>query len=135
MNSLPFSTLSTNPQLLHTRSFVILPQTNQPLPSPSAGLEEREKKRKSERAAKQFQFVTKELDWSIAKAYVTLAEDSEDAGEHTMKGKEAGRPVVHLDRAESAVERYLDDEEWEKDQIKAGIMPRISPFPFFAGKA
>ncbi|KAG8825338.1 hypothetical protein FRC18_010289 [Serendipita sp. 400] len=50
-----------------------------------------------------------------------------------MKRKEAGLPIGRLDRetsAAGAVQRYLDDEEWEQEQLKSGAKPRIAPFPF-----
>lgn len=58
--------------------------------------------------------MTKEVDWGVARAYVALAEDNEVDNEYAMKRKEAGRSVVSGNRAGGAVERYLDDEEWER---------------------
>ncbi|KAG8812620.1 hypothetical protein FRC17_001941 [Serendipita sp. 399] len=133
LNNLPMSTLSTTPHLLHTRSFIMLSSTStDPEPS-SPDADERERRRKSERAAKQFQFVTKELDWRVAKAYVALAEDQTLEEDYTMKRKEAGLPTLRSNRETSAVgavQRYLDDAEWEEEQIRSGVQPRISPFPF-----
>ena len=95
---------------------------------------EHEERRRKERAAKQFQFVTKEVDWGIAKAYVALADSEEADDDYGMKRKEAGRPRIEVGTAGGAVERYLDDEEWEQEQIQAGFQPRTMPFPFFATK-
>ncbi|KAG8824308.1 hypothetical protein FRC19_002078 [Serendipita sp. 401] len=133
LNNLPPSTLSTTPHLLHTRSFIILRPATQEIEAPSPEAEERARRRKNERAAKQFQFVTKELDWRIAKTYVDLAEDQELGDDYEMKRKEAGLPIGRPDRetsAAGAVQRYLDDEEWEQEQLKSGAKPRIAPFPF-----
>jgi hypothetical protein len=132
--------MTTTPHLLHTRSFLILPPTNIPPPPPPADLKEKEEQRKRERAAKQFQFVTKEVDGGIAKTYIALAEENETSfDEYNLKRKEAGRPVhqaaSQAGPAGGAVERYLDDQEWEEEQLKSGVKPKIQPFPFFTVKA
>ncbi|KIM33391.1 hypothetical protein M408DRAFT_60834 [Serendipita vermifera MAFF 305830] len=135
LNGLPPSTLSTTPHLLHTRSFILLPPTDRKPPPPPPEAEAREEQRKKERAAKQFQFVTKEVDWRIAKAYVALADIDDIDDEYGMKRKEAGRARPQSGTAGTAVERYMDDDEWERDQLQAGLSPRIPQFPFFASKA
>lgn len=130
--------MTTTPHLLHTRTFVLLPPTNIPLPPPPTDLKEKEEQRKKERAAKQFQFVTKEVDWGVAKAYVALAEENESGTDdgYYLKRKEANRPSTNRGNpAGGVVERYLDDQEWEDEQLKAGIKPKIQPFPFFTTKA
>jgi hypothetical protein len=75
--------------------------------------------------------VTKEVDWHVAKAYVALAE-SPDNGlsvekrkESTLSGSFGG------DLAIRAVDMYLDDEEWERNEINAGhsSSPRRLPRP------
>jgi hypothetical protein len=134
LNGLPLSTLSTTPHLLHTRTFILLPPTDKKPPPPPPEAEEREEQRRKERAAKQFQFVTKEVDWGIAKAYVALADSVEADDDYGMKRKEAGRSRMDISTTGGAVERYMDDDEWEEQQIKAGVAPRILPFPFFASK-
>jgi hypothetical protein len=120
---------------LHTRSFIILPPTDREPPPPPPDVEEREERRKRERAAKQFQFVTKEVDWGVAKTYVALADDPDLDVAYGMKRKEMGRPSSGDNRTGMAVDQYLDDEEWEREQLKAGITPKVAPFPFFMNKA
>lgn len=136
LNGLPPSTLSTTPHLLHTRPFILLPQTDKQIPPPPPDAEEREENRKRERAAKQFQFVTKEIDWGIAKAYVAISEVNDTDHDYAMKRKEMGQPVAGTSstgKASGAVDLYMDDEEWEREQLKAGLKPRIRPIPFFKG--
>ncbi|PVF97266.1 hypothetical protein CPB86DRAFT_786067 [Serendipita vermifera] len=135
LNNLPPSTLSTTPHLLHTRSFIILPPTDRQPPPPPPDTEEREERRKQERAAKQFQFVTKEVDWGVAKTYVALVDDPDSSAAYGMKCKEMGRPDSGSNRPGMAIDQYLDDLEWEREQLKAGVSPKISPFPFFTSKA
>jgi hypothetical protein len=120
---------------LHTRSFIILPPTDRQPPPPPPDAEEREERRKRERAAKQFQFVTKEVDWGVAKTYVALADDPDLDVAYGMKRKEMGRPSTGDNRTGMAVDQYLDDEEWEREQLKSGITPKVAPFPFFMSKA
>jgi len=112
----------------------MLPPTDKKPPPPPPDAEEREERRRKERAAKQFQFVTKEVDWGVARTYVALADNNEMDDDYGLKRKEAGRPVADTGTTGGAVERYLDDDEWEIQQIKAGVPPRILPFPFFASK-
>jgi hypothetical protein len=118
---------------LHTRTFILLPPTNKPSPPPPADIEEREAQRRRERAAKNFQFVTKEVDWGIAKAYVALVEDTEANDDYGLKRKEAGHTLVSKDATGEAIDSYLNDLEWEKDQVSAGYVPRIAPFPYLSG--
>lgn len=117
---------------MHTRTFILLPLTNKPSPPPPTDIEEREAQQRRERAAKKFQFVTKEVDWWIAKTYVALAEDTE-INDYGLKRKEAGHTLVSKDATGEAIDSYLDDLEWEKNQGSAGSVPRIAPFPYFAG--
>jgi len=88
--------------------------------------------------------LTKEVDWRVAKAYVALADDPDvDAG---MKGKESrlredGDNIPASARGDlrteqtlegRAVDRYLDDEEWEERERREGRIAAIQPFPYFA---
>jgi hypothetical protein len=130
LNILPFTTLSTTPHILHTRTFILLPPAGKPSPSPPADIEEREAQRRRERAAKKFQFVTKEVDWEIAKTYVALAEDTEVNNDYGLKRKEAGHALASKDTTGEAIDSYLDDLEWENNQVSAGFAPRIAPFPY-----
>lgn len=127
--------MSTTPYLLHTRTSILLPPTDEKPPPPPPEAKEQEERGRKARAAKQFQFVTKEVDWGVAQAYIAIADNVEADDDYGMKRKEAGRSRAEIGTAGGAVERYMDDDEWEKQQIKAGVAPRILPFPFFAPKS
>jgi hypothetical protein len=112
------------------------------LPIDSTQDTEREARLARERAEKRLQTLTKEVDWRVAKAYVALADDPDvDAG---MKGKESrlredgdNIPARGDLRTEEtlegrAVDRYLDDEEWEERERREGRIAAIQPFPYFA---
>lgn len=102
--------------------------------------EERAARRNREKAQKRLQTVTKELDGGIAKAYVALAEDSGEEATYAVKIKEDSTLKRHGNwNARSleavAVDRYLDDIEWEASEIKAGRGVSIPPIPYFVVKA
>jgi hypothetical protein len=69
--------------------------------------------------------VTKETDDRIAQAYVALAEDS-DSGSDVLPLKAEGEKISRrVDWAkhtveERAVDRYLDDDEWERQERAEG---------------
>lgn len=69
--------------------------------------------------------MTKETDDGIAQAYVALAEDS-GSGSDVLPFKAEGEKVSRrLGRAkhtveERAVDRYLDDDEWERQERAEG---------------
>ncbi|KAF8532186.1 hypothetical protein JB92DRAFT_2689461 [Gautieria morchelliformis] len=125
INSLPFSTLSTTPHLLHTRRWLNLPPTGRPMLPPDPKILEAHNR---ERAEKRFQFVTKEIDWRVAKAYVALAEDEDDS----TKTKESIQATIKAPEQRTleakAVDQYLDDGEWETGQTGG---PRLQGFPPF----
>ena len=78
-----------------------------------------------ERAEKRFQFLTKEVDWRVAKAYVALAEDDDD-----IVKKESmilSRPDSERLEAKAA-DQYFDDGEWEAGQSGG---PHLQGFPPF----
>ncbi|KAJ7104252.1 hypothetical protein B0H15DRAFT_960193 [Mycena belliarum] len=137
LNNLPPSTISTTPHLLHTRGFLTLPAAAQSkLASadtrPSSAEEQaREVRRTRERAEKRLQTLTKEVDWRVAKAYIALAEDPDEADAFALKQKELGAPLgAGVARLEAmAVDRYLDDLEWESEQLRAGRSLHIPSFP------
>ncbi|KAJ6544771.1 hypothetical protein DFH09DRAFT_1249237 [Mycena vulgaris] len=143
LNNLPPSTLSTTPHLLHTRGFLTLPAAAHPKlhasdSAPSSAEERaREVRRTRERAEKRLQTLTKEVDWRVAKAYIALADDPDEADLFALKQKELGAasapPASRLEAM--AVDRYLDDLEWEADQLKAGRSAHIPPYPLPADKA
>jgi hypothetical protein len=81
-----------------------------------------------ERAGKRLQTLTKEVDWRVARAYVALADDPDEAAVFARKQKELGAPAAApLDAV--AVDHYLEDLEWEAEQLKAGRGPSIPKFP------
>lgn len=97
-----------------------------------------------EQAQKRFQFVTKEVDWRVAKAYVMLA-DGDDKGTDDGGSKEGkdwkefskkdqpGLGGGNRDELEGrAVDRYLDDDEWE---TRTGGKVDIQRFPGSPGHA
>ena len=137
LNNLPASILRTTPHLLHTRTFLFLPPSAKPHPSltlSAADAQTREDKLVRERAEKKLQTLTKEVDWRVAKAYVALADDVEEREVVGYKRKEmfgrkkgagSSEPLDEL-----AIERYLEDEEWEAEERKAGRSPQVQKFPF-----
>ncbi|XP_006459323.1 hypothetical protein AGABI2DRAFT_184046 [Agaricus bisporus var. bisporus H97] len=138
-NNLPFGTLNTTPHLLHTRTFLELPQSSKPVPLQYVLSEKdqanREARRAKEQAEKRLQMVTKEIDWRVAKAYVALAETPDITGQSAEKGKKGYHVVPPTassvpgssgsDLAIRAVDMYLDDEKWEQDEVNAGNSSQI----------
>ena len=87
--------------------------------------------------------MTKEVDYHIAKAYVAITDEfSEDESDFPHEGsKQKAREkektwtttgvggAASTGRLEArAIERYLDDEEWEQRELKAGRSPRPPSF-------
>lgn len=112
-----------------------------PPPPPDPEMEAR---RARERARKRFQFVTKEVDWRVAHAYVALADDESDASNYTGRDRKAAekekaeegpdgdvRPAARLEGR--AVDSYLDDAEWEERERRAGRGVRIERLPLASG--
>ncbi|KXN91702.1 hypothetical protein AN958_12554 [Leucoagaricus sp. SymC.cos] len=141
VNRLPFSTLSTTPHLLHTRVFLTLPPSSKPIPLQYALSEEdqatRNAQRAKERAEKRLQMVTKEVDWRVAKSYVALADNPECEEDMASMCKERPDMKVPISNhaagpslVESrAVDMYLEDEEWEQNELNAGRSPNVPRFP------
>ncbi|KAF9560471.1 hypothetical protein CPC08DRAFT_665341 [Agrocybe pediades] len=146
MNNLPMSVLRTMPHLLHTRSFLKLPPTAKPHHTLNLSPDEeaeREEKIAKERAEKKLQTLTKEEDWRVAKAYVSLAGDVTEQDAFALKAKESGFNRTSLKHTgvdpgscvsnptlESlALNQYLEDEEWEQAERRAGRGVRIPSFP------
>ncbi|KAH9481612.1 hypothetical protein JR316_0006139 [Psilocybe cubensis] len=141
MNKLPPSVLRTTPHLLHTRSFLLLPPSAKPHPSltlSTAEEEALEAKLVRERAEKKLQTLTKEADWRIAKAYVALADDCQVQEDFSSKRKEMGfakgnvqtASASKLDGLEAlAAAHYLDDEEWEAEERRAGRDVQVLRLP------
>lgn len=76
--------------------------------------------------------LTKEVDFWIAKTYVALADDEKEQETYAVKCKEVPDTAASLSRGvESlAIERYLDDLEWEIEELKAGRNMNIRKFHF-----
>ncbi|KAI9439950.1 hypothetical protein H4582DRAFT_1562709 [Lactarius indigo] len=125
LNNLPPSTLNTTPYLLHTRTFLVLPESHSHHAT-SAPLAEEDARQTRVRAQIALQRVTKETDWGIAQAYVALAEDSDpepDVMSLKLEGEKlpsGNRRTPRRTLEERAVDLYLDDDEWECREIAEG---------------
>ncbi|KAG1771032.1 hypothetical protein EDD22DRAFT_769581 [Suillus occidentalis] len=133
LNNLPPSTLSTTPHLLHTRTFIVLPPSAKSLSvtreaNPDAGA-----RRVREKAEKRLQMLTKEVDWRVAKAYVALADDPDEEAVYGFKYKEAGAIGASTLEAR-ATDQYLEDQEWEEEQRRAGKRISLQSLPLLRGK-
>ena len=139
LNDLPTTTLSTTPNVLHTRTTILLSPASKPTPE-DPGLVEA---RRVERAEKRLQMVTKEVDWRVAKAYVAVAQDldpSEASGKEKSDNYGGGYRNVPVSESEGssqkgilesdAIDRYLNDTEWEEQERKEGRGPAIQRFPW-----
>jgi hypothetical protein len=138
LNDLPTTVLSTTPHILHTRTTILLPPTAEPPPEDPALV----KARRVERAEKRFQTVTKEVDWRVARAYVSISQDSDPSEMSAKKESEnhkgdLRRTPVSESRGHSqgaleseAIGRYLEDVEWEEQERKEGRGPVIQKFPW-----
>jgi hypothetical protein len=77
------------------------------------------------------QHVTKEMDDGVARAYVALAEDGDSepdvASLKAEKEKESRRVARTLE--ERALDRYLDDDEWERRERAEGRGVHIQRLP------
>lgn len=135
LNDLPTTTLSTTPHILHTRNTILLPPAFK-LPPEDPVLGEA---RRVERAEKRLQTVTKETDWRVAKAYVAIVQDS-DPSEVLGKKEKPGDcegglrktpegPLQGILESE-AIDRYLDDAEWEEREVREGRGLAIQKFPW-----
>lgn len=84
--------------------------------------------------------MTKEVDWRVAKAYVALAED--DDGDDSSKKESLDMKTKTTFNQEKvtievqAIDRYLDDAEWEENERKQGRGVSIQGFPYggFGGR-
>jgi hypothetical protein len=140
LNDLPMTTLSTTPNILHTRTTILLSPVSKPAPEDPVPVEAR----RVERAEKRLQMVTKEVDWRVAKAYVAVAQDSDPSEISGKKEKsdnyEGGSWKVPVSDSEGssqkgaletvAIDRYLEDTEWEEQERKEGRGPAIQRFPW-----
>ncbi len=80
------------------------------------------------------QTLTKEVDFRIAKAYVALADDEEEQEISAVKHKEVSGILTPASLSRGlealAIESYLDDLEWEAEELRAGRGMSIQKFPF-----
>jgi hypothetical protein len=136
LNDLPPSTLRTTPHLLHTRTFLVLPQSHpqQHANDTNDVSPEKEAQRERARAQVAFQRVTKETDDGVAQAYVALAAEDSESGSDVIPLKAEGekavsRRVVGRTIEERAVDRYLDDDEWERRERAEGRGVHIQRLP------
>jgi hypothetical protein len=95
----------------------------------NAAADQREETRQKERAMKQFQFVTKVIDYGVARAYIELAQDDLVTPREDFKSEKGSKASLFRSKEEAAVDAYLDDDEWEREQVRAGVVPRLDPFP------
>ena len=124
LNNLPPSTMTTTPHLLHTRSSIILPPSAVTAGEPRDD-HENASRRARERAEKKLQMLTKEVDWRVAKAYVALADDAEEVRSYELKCKEGNERV---DLEMMAINKYLEDDEWEASERRQGRSVCIPAF-------
>jgi hypothetical protein len=135
LNDLPPSTIRTTPHLLHTRTFLILPQSHpQQQHAVNDISPEEEAQRTRVHAQVSLQHVTKETDGGIAQAYVALAEDGDsepDVASLKAEGEKEPRRVAptRITLEERALDRYLDDDEWERRERAEGRGVHIQRFP------
>lgn len=133
LNNLPPSTLSTTPHLLHTRTFIVLPPSAKSLSVTREANPDAEAKRVREKAEKRVQMLTKEVDWRVAKAYVALADDPDEEAVYGFKYKETGAIGASTLEARAA-DQYLEDQEWEEEQRRAGKRISLKSLPLLRGK-
>lgn len=87
------------------------------------------------------QVLTKEVDWRITKAYVALAEDDDEDREGLYARKEktqektAGATSDARMLETRAINSYLDDENWEAAERRAGRGVFVPKFPLSSCQA
>lgn len=116
----------------------MIPASANPHPSLTISTSEgksREDKLVRERAEKRLQTLTKEVDYRVAKAYVALADDPQEQEMFSAKNKETAVSAINSGVSMGrglealAIGRYLDDDEWEAEQLRSGRVPQILPLP------
>jgi hypothetical protein len=119
--------------LLHTRTFLVLPQSHsQQRHGAGEVAPEEEARRTRERAQVAFQQVAKEMDDGVAQAYVALAQDSDSEPDlASLKAEEEKKESRRVARTieERALDRYLDDDEWERRERAEGRGVHIQRLP------
>ncbi|KAI0690616.1 hypothetical protein BC835DRAFT_1363551 [Cytidiella melzeri] len=154
LNNLPPTTLQTTPHILHTRTVLTLPPSVNPPPSSQTTIADSdyEARRARERSERRFQIVTKEVDPRVAKAYVALSADLDsettarmefvkpltDKNWNTMYDRDKRRAALGEGSSSleaTAIDRYLDDEDWERSEREQGRGVSIPRFPLFGSGA
>jgi len=92
--------------------------------------------------------VTKEGDWDVARVYVALADNPhssippddsgevyEDVKEKEKMERENGGASGSSTLEERAVDRYMDDDEWEARERRGGRGVLIPRFPLAASES
>lgn len=138
LNDLPPSTLRTTPHLLHTRTFLVLPQSHSQQQQQHTTMKDISPAEEAQltrvHAQVSLQHVTKETDDGIAQVYVALAEDSDsepDVASLKAEGEKESRRMAPtpITLEERALDRYLDDDEWERRERAEGRGVHIQRFP------
>jgi len=96
-------------ELLHTRTTILLPPASKPLPETSALTEAR----RVERAEK-----------------VALAQDPDPSSKEKADNREGEGSSQKGVLESDAIDRYLEDAEWEEQERKDGREPVIQKFPW-----
>jgi len=78
--------------------------------------------------------LTREVDWRVAKAYVSLADGPDEETAYSAKYKETGGIGANTLEARAA-DQYLEDQEWEEEQRRASKRISVQSLPLFRGRA
>ncbi|KAK4689318.1 hypothetical protein P7C73_g778, partial [Tremellales sp. Uapishka_1] len=105
LNSLPPTVLHSHPHLIQTRKTLIVSSRSIPKTAATRDAE------KAEKLLKRFQLLTKTVDPTIGKVYLGL--ESEGSSDFHGEGME-GKKKVPLNEEERALERWFEDDEWER---------------------
>ncbi|GAA5946551.1 hypothetical protein JCM3765_000291 [Sporobolomyces pararoseus] len=123
MNRLPISTLSTTPHLVHTLPFLLLPPHAAPSTSTTPLLPPAEERRRL--IIRRFQVQTRCADYNVAKCYIDqiFEKRKEEARFVRMNREASGSETDETEtlvreggELEEAVNAFLADERWEKEQ-------------------
>ncbi|GAA93746.1 uncharacterized protein L969DRAFT_92335 [Mixia osmundae IAM 14324] len=117
LNRLPLSILTTSPQLLHTRSFLILPGHAKPSESPQPLYTPEQERRRL--LIRRFMLAVKCPEQGVAESYIKQIEDARRK-EYALLATESGQAAGLRTggELEEAVEAYTQDLQWEEEQSK-----------------
>jgi len=122
LNNLPTTTLSTTPNILHTRTTILLSPTSEPTPQGPALVEAR----RVERAEKRLQM---DSDPSEISGKKEKSDNHEDGRRKVPVSESEGSSQTGALESD-AIDQYLDDTEWEEQERKQGRGPAIQRFPW-----